>query len=120
MDANVIAGMLRVGFTQESIDEQIERDREHEAQQAEQQGHGAFYEVHEDAWDSWLMFLKVQNQWHFVSFKNHARRTGLNYVAVESVIRLALTPRRDWPALLGDMRVIEEAVLEADAERWAE
>lgn len=78
------------------------------------------FEVHEDVWESWLFFLTVQRQWLFVSvgggFGIRALRHCMNWTGVESMARMSGTRRALWPQLFADLRVIEEAVMKADAE----
>lgn len=74
------------------------------------------FEVHPDNWDSWLFFLTVQTQWLYAASAMGAQRVGLSYAGVESGARMSGRPRHRWPALLADLKVIEVAVLQADAE----
>jgi hypothetical protein len=80
----------------------------------------AAFEVHEDAWESWLFFLQVSRQWVFVVMSNGmgstAVRQCLNWPAIEALARMSGTPRRQWPGLCADLLVIEEAVLVAECE----
>lgn len=76
-------------------------------------------EVWEENWPSWLFFLKVQTQWIWTSGMAVVRM-GLNYPAVESTLRMAGIPRRQWPALLDDLQVIEVAVLDGETKARAE
>jgi len=45
----------------------------------------------------------VQSQWRM----GMAGPTGLDYGGVESALRMAGTPRREWPQLFGDLQVME-------------
>jgi len=54
------------------------------------------------------LFCELHSQWR-VGFQG---RTGLDYAAVESHLRLsAAAPRRQWPGLYADLRVLERAAL---------
>lgn len=76
------------------------------------------FEVHEDCWESWLFFMKVQRQWRYVPVSAGmgvtAERCGLNWTGIESVIRLRRVTEDKWDALLDDLLVIEDAVMKAD------
>lgn len=37
---------------------------------------------------------------------------GLNYMAVEAVLRMQRVPRAEWPQLLDDVRVMEGGALQ--------
>lgn len=92
-----------------------------EAQQVAQSSEllEADFEVHEDAWESWLFFLKVCRQWRYVAVSAGMGMTSvrhaLDWCGIESVIRLSGIKRSRWAGLLDDLLVIEEAVLVADA-----
>lgn len=96
-------------------EEDIEAARSGDAQRDE-----AVFDVHEDAWESWTFFLKVNRQWVFVAVSAgmgvSSVRTGLNWPGIEAVIRLSGVKRGRWAGLVDDLMVIEEAVLEADSE----
>lgn len=57
------------------------------------------------------VFSSMVTQWRV----GMAGATGLDYSAMESVLRLTGTPRADWPDVFDDVRLMEGAVLA----RWA-
>ena len=95
----------------------MQKKREDDALEAAQAlGATEDFEIHEDNWDSWLFFLTVQTQWIYAVSGLGTQRAGLSYPGVESGARMAGLPRRQWPALFADLRVMEVAVLAVDAE----
>ncbi len=102
---------------------EIEKAQGEEKAEAAQVQATADFEVDEDNWDSWLFFLQVDTQWLYVSvqigWRLVARRAGMNYTGVQSGAVMAGWPRKRWPRLFEDLRLIEEAVLKADAEQQA-
>lgn len=117
VDDSVAAGMRRLGFSEADI----------EAQQGAQAGTDAparsVFEVHEDAWESWLFFLKVQRQWLFVPVTRavgmggvavDAQRMSLNWSGVRSMVMLTGVKKKRWSGLIDDLLVIESAVLDAE------
>lgn len=123
MDDHVVAGMRHVGIREEDIQAALAT----QASELERAGQplegGEDYEVHEDAWEGWLFFLRVQSQWLYKTagwismgaMQFETRRSGLNRAGVESTARLGGYPRSTWPQLLADIEVIERAILDADA-----
>jgi hypothetical protein len=95
-----------------------EADIEAEQVAAEAEPVEAAFEVHEDAWESWLFFLQVSRQWVYVvaggGMGGTAVRQCLNWPGIESMARMSGTPRRQWPGLYADLGLIEEAVLVAE------
>ncbi len=67
--------------------------------------------VWEDNWPAVAMFVGLKTQWrmHFGMAGVHYQ--GLDYGAVEVALRLANIPRRDRPAMLDDLRTMEQAAL---------
>lgn len=57
------------------------------------------------------LFIELQTQWRW----GPVGPTGLDYAAVESVMRLKAIPRADRADLLGDLRVMEDEALRAFA-----
>lgn len=113
VDGNVKANLLRFGFSEESIEAVLAKEKE----AAQLSGASDDFEVYEDNWESWLFYLTVQTQWLYAAGgMGPAQRVGLNYAGVESGARMSGQPRAKWPDLLGDLRVMELAVLHADAE----
>jgi hypothetical protein len=113
MDANVAEGFRKFGMSEAEIEALQEKDREALAQAQE----AADFDVYEDNEESWLFFLAVQTQWIYASGGMGWQRMGMNFTGVESGARMAGRPRSTWPALFADLRGIEHAVLQADAER---
>lgn len=67
------------------------------------------FEVFEDGWESLTLFLQLDTQWRWVQ---HIR-TGLNYSAVEFLLRLyGVKKRRE---VFEDIQAMERAALSA----WA-
>ena len=112
MDDEYAEGLRKVGVREVDI----------EANQAtpEAEPFEEAFEVHEDAWESWLFFLTVSRQWVYVvaggGMGGAAVRQCLNWPAIEAMARMSGTPRRQWPGLCADLLVIEEAVLVAESE----
>lgn len=111
IDKSLEEGLLFFGMSQADIDAQ----REQEA--GETPPERLDFEVHEDCWDSVRFYLRVQTQWVYVSGGLGAMRLGLNYTAVASTMGMCCVKRRDQMALLDDLRCMELAVLDVDAER---
>jgi len=115
VDDGVAAGLLRFGFTAESVQEQ--QDKSGEVQEP------ADFEVHEDAFESWMFFLKVQRQWVFVPVSAGmgvtSVRVSMNWPGVEAMVRLSRIKQTRWEQLLDDLLVIEEAVLLAEQKQSA-
>ncbi|CAM8626993.1 Bacteriophage TLS, TfmB [Comamonadaceae bacterium] len=116
VDDNVAQGLRRVGVSEEDI-AKLTGAQEAAAQALD-------FEVYEDCWESVQFFLKVQTQWCWKTSGHSAglgslvfsEKAGLNYPAVESVMRMEMVPRRKQAALLADLREMELAVLAAEAE----
>ena len=112
MDDEFAEGLRKVGVRSAYIEAGREAP---EAEPVE-----ADFEVHEDAWESWLFFLSVSRQWVYVVMGNAmgsvAVRQCLNWPAIEALARMSGTPRNKWPGLCADLLVIEEAVLVAESE----
>jgi hypothetical protein len=69
--------------------------------------------VWEENWQAVLFFLEISHQWLIVSGMGGLHYIGLNYPAIESVIRtFAPVPRSARAALWSDLRVLERAALE--------
>ena len=107
-------GLRRFGVSEAQIAAQRGQEPEAGADDDE------VFEVYEDGWDSWLVFLKVQRQWLFVpvskGFGTSARRYSMNWPGVEAVFRLAGIRRALWPELFADLQLIERTVLEAESD----
>lgn len=58
---------------------------------------------------SYEVFNSLGTQWCV----GMAGPTGLNYCAVEAVLRLQGLPAEDWPELFNDVRIMEASALDA-------
>jgi hypothetical protein len=118
VDDDVADGLRRLGVSEEQIEEALEVAR---ADELEAQGYD--YQVHEDCWQSVLLFLRVGTQWDWLQKAKPAgmgvvmwsERAGLNYSRVESALRMGGVERSEWAGLFEDLRAMEVAVLEAEA-----
>lgn len=117
VDESAAASMRAFGFSEEQI-----------AQSRQGSGAGERpvnldYEVHDDCWDSVMFFLKLETQWTWVSVgvpmpfgvMLKPMRSGINRTCVESEMRMRGVKRKRQAALLDDLKVMEDAVLEAEA-----
>ena len=59
--------------------------------------------------ESFLVFLNLQTQWRVVP----GRLVGLDYTAIEPVLRLMAVEPGRWPVLFDDLRAMEGAALKA-------
>lgn len=116
MDANVVAGLRRMGVSAADIEAEQQRQDAAALEAAKAAGYEKEFEIYDDNWDAWWFFLQVQTQWIYRFDGMHSLRAGLNNPGVESTLRMAGKPRHTWQALLADMQVIELAVLQADRE----
>lgn len=81
------------------------------------------FEVEPDCWDAVMLFCKLGTQWIWrtrskqagLGFTTWSERAGLSYPGVESGLRMAGVPRREWAQLLEDFGVMERAILDAQA-----
>jgi hypothetical protein len=55
------------------------------------------------------VFCSLSSQWRLVAGMNAVRWQGLRYEAIEPVLRLTGVPRREWPGLFNQLRVMESA-----------
>lgn len=65
-----------------------------------------------DTVESYLLFCDLDDQW----LCSPAGFYGLSTPAIESAFRLKGIPRRRWPALFGDIKVMTAGALQAMAE----
>lgn len=107
MDDRVLELMRRWNATEESL-ALAEQLRE------QQLGNPEDFELWEENWDHWLFFLKVSTQWVRAGLDGFM--SGLNYAGVEVVAKAHGLRGKVWRACLDALQVIEEAVLEADAQ----
>ncbi|MCY1253019.1 hypothetical protein D9M68_123140 [compost metagenome] len=75
-------------------------------------GSGDDCPVHVDNWEALQLFLTLQTQWRQVAGMTDCLRTGLDYAAIEPVLRLRGVKRKRQAALFADLRVLEAAALE--------
>lgn len=57
------------------------------------------------------LFASCLSQWRVAVGLGGSSVLGLDYAAVESVLRMTATPAESWPALLADLQTMEWAVL---------
>lgn len=75
----------------------------------------AEFEVWPENWDVWLLFMRAQTQWNYVSGGlGPAVRVGMNYSGVEAVARIRGVTTEQLQAWADDLHTIEIAVLAAD------
>lgn len=113
IDTSLEESLLFFGMSQADIDAQREQEQKAAAKSLQR----VDCEVHADCWESVQFYLRVQTQWVYVSGGLGAVRLGLNYTAVASTMGMCGVKRRDQLALLDDLRCMELAVLDVDAER---
>lgn len=70
-----------------------------------------FY-VWPENWDSLDFFIQLNTQWNVVSGMGGERVSGLNYQAVEAMMRIKSIPRNKKESLFNDLRLMENAALE--------
>ncbi|KAI3597714.1 hypothetical protein D8I24_6530 [Cupriavidus necator H850] len=75
-------------------------------------GSGEDCQVHADNWEAWQLFRRLGTQWRRVAGMADCMRTGLDYAAVEPVLRLLGVKRKRRTALFNDLQVMEAAALE--------
>ena len=113
VDDGVVEQLRFLNVSEEDIAAELAR-RDGDAAEAECDA----FEVHEDAWDSWLFFLKVQRQWVFVPVSAgldvSSQRMSLNWNGVRALVLLSGVKRKRWEGLIDDLLLIEETVLKAE------
>lgn len=62
------------------------------------------------------LWSAVVTQWRYSAGGD---RTGLDYAGVEAALRMLAVPRRDWPDLFTDLRIMERSAMEAWRRRSA-
>ncbi|MBU0749153.1 MAG: DUF1799 domain-containing protein [Gammaproteobacteria bacterium] len=117
VDENVVKGMRAMKATEEQIAKALARRAPKE--EADQD-----FEVHEDAWESWCFFLKVQTQWVYLSVPGGGNlthvlpgrvvRVSMNYPGIASMASMWRIRQRKLSAYMDDLAVIEGAVLKED------
>lgn len=66
--------------------------------------------VLKENWPAIKLFLQCQTQWNYISGMTGSVKTGLNYQAVETVMRLAY-PDEDHATLFRKLQIIEQEAL---------
>lgn len=72
------------------------------------------YPWHAEVFDVWVGTWRT---WRWLVGMTAARRVGLDFQQVESVLRLQGIKRKAWPAIFRQLRTMESAALEVLAER---
>lgn len=72
-----------------------------------QEASGPAVEVWPDNVQAINMFIAASTQWRV----GLSGASGLDYSALESVLRMSGLPRKDWPPLFEDIRVMEDEAL---------
>lgn len=70
------------------------------------------FEIHEDNWLSFQLFTGLKTQWQIIAGFDRPYYTGLNYPAVDSFFNLLSIPKKQRPALLADIQIMEQTALE--------
>jgi hypothetical protein len=74
----------------------------------EDEASGPPVEVWEENAAAFQVFTAMVTQWR-VGMNGP---TGLDYAALEPVMRLTGVPRKEWPGVFADLRLMEDAALE--------
>ncbi|WP_186169789.1 DUF1799 domain-containing protein [Burkholderia gladioli] len=105
VDAGVIGALRAFGASVESIET------------ASALVDNAAFEVYEENWEAVKVFIAASTQWRIVGVGgfSHASlvHTGLDYVALEAVMRMHGVPRSRRAAVFEQVRVLEEGALDA-------
>jgi hypothetical protein len=72
----------------------------------------AEFEVWRDNWPTLHVFLGMATQWRWLVGMRSAQRVGLDYPALEVVMRLQGVKRRDRADMFNDVQAMERAALE--------
>lgn len=119
VDDSAAEGLRRFGVSEEDIAAEMAKRNGTDVEPEEDA-----FEVHADAWDSWLFFLKVQRQWVFVPVSAgmgvSSQRMSLDWNGVRALVLLSGIKRKRWACLVDDLLVIEETVLKAEQDARAE
>lgn len=73
----------------------------------EEAASGQVTDVWECHWDSVLAFDAIATQWR----TNGDGPTALDYAAIPASLQMLGLPRKRWPGLFADIRVMEDAAL---------
>lgn len=77
------------------------------------------FEVHEDNWEAVNLFIDLGTQWRVVGTFGGKAFLGLDYTAVDAVLRLRRVHVSRRASLFEDLRTMEDAALVALAKREA-
>lgn len=77
------------------------------AEPAEEEG----FAVLEENWPTLLFFLQLRSQWRFDRSEKRLFWSGLDYAAVEAVLRLTVSAKKKRRRLFGALREMEAAAL---------
>lgn len=80
---------------------------------------GGDCEVHEDNWDSVLLFCALDTQWRTVATMAGAFCVGLEYAGVKALLDLTGLKARDRTRRFADVQVMESAALRCWSEQRA-
>lgn len=72
---------------------------------------GDVCEIHEDNWDTVLLFLDCATQWRVAIGMGGALWLGLDYAAVAALMQMRGLARARRAALLADLQIMERAAL---------
>lgn len=70
------------------------------------------YEIWPCNWPAVQVFVACATQWRWLLAATQALRVGLEYTAVEAVMRMQRVPARERPAVLARVQVMERAALQ--------
>lgn len=70
------------------------------------------FEIHDDNWNSFQIFTGLKTQWNIVAGFDRPYYTGLDYSAIDAFFNLLAIPKKQRPALLADIQIMEQAALE--------
>ncbi|AEA59775.1 DUF1799 domain-containing protein [Burkholderia gladioli] len=104
LDAGVIGALRAFGASPESLET------------ASALVDNAAFEVYEENWEAVKVFLAASTQWRVVGlggFGHALVHTGLDYVALEVIMRMQCIPRSRRAAVFDQVRVLEEGALDA-------
>lgn len=114
VDEGVADGMRRMGFDEEAI-------AGARAQRVAADAETPDFEVHEDCWENWRFFMRVQRQWVWVPVSAGmgvtSVRQGLDWSGIRALVLLSRIKPARWEQLVDDLLTIEYAVLQAEQER---
>lgn len=73
-------------------------------------------DVWPDNWETVQVFISLNTQWRM----GFSGPTGLDYTAIEPVLRLVAIPTERWPELFLAIRIMERAAIDTMAEQSAD